>query len=244
MEKDYTIVAISNRIPQQEYYTWAACFESFKRQGEEIMLLGMDGSYNGSLIERPRYMHRILKEGLIKTKKIIYMDCWDLFLGGTVAEIFEKHTANNCDITISAERNCFPIDYKEEFDKLAPDNTTYKYLNCGVIVGETEALLTILEDMDAPNLPVDVPPHYPNEQIEYQKSFLKQPVKMVLDYSQDITWCLHDVNVSELGYSREVIYNNETQKFPSIIHLNGGAKTQFGIRETTLTHLKLPLNNV
>ena len=77
MSKDYTIVAISNKIPMQPYYCYHQCFESFKRKGEEIMLLGMDGSYNGSLIERPRYMHRILKEGKITTPKILYMDCWD-----------------------------------------------------------------------------------------------------------------------------------------------------------------------
>ena len=238
MSKGYTKVAISNKIPTQYYYCYHQCFESFKRKGEEVMLLGMDGSYNGSLIERPRYMHRILKEGKITTPKIMYMDCWDLVLQGTMDEIFEKHTANNCDITISAERNCFPNDLKDEFDKLAPDNTTYKYLNCGVIVGDTEALLAMLEDMDAPNLPYDEPPHYPNEQIEFQKVFLRQPVKIALDYTQDITWCLHDVDVSELGYAQGLIYNNETTKFPSILHFNGGAKSG-NCREPILNHLKL-----
>ena len=238
MSKDYTIVAISNKVPEQSYYCWNQCFESFKRKGEEIMLLGMDGSYNGSLIERPRYMHRILKEGKVKTKNILYMDCWDLVLQETLGEIFEKHNANKSDITISAERNCFPHDLKDEFDKIAPDNTTYKYLNCGVIVGSTEALLTVLEDMDAANLPYDNPPYYPNEQIEFQKVFLRQPVKMELDYSQDITWCLHDVGVNELGYAQSKIYNNETTKFPSILHMNGGGKTS-GVREPILSHLKL-----
>ena len=238
MSKDYTIVAISNKIPMQPYYCYHQCFESFKRKGEEIMLLGMDGSYNGSLIERPRYMHRILKEGKITTPKILYMDCWDLVLQGTMEEIFEKHNANNCDITISAERNCFPNDLKDEFDKMAPENATYKYLNCGVIVGNTEALLIMLEDMDAANLPYDTPPHYPNEQIEFQKVFLRQPVKIALDYTQDITWCLHDVDVKELGRAQGLIYNNETCTFPSILHLNGGAKTG-NCRTPILEHLKL-----
>lgn len=238
MSKDYTIVALSDKFPTQSYYCFNQCIESFRRKGDEIMLLGMDGSYNGSLIERPRYMHKILKEGLIKTPKIIYMDVWDLVLAGTVDEIFEKHKANNCDITISAERNCFPHDLKDEFDKIAPENTTYKYLNCGVIVGDTEALLAILEDMDAANLPVDAPPHYPNEQVEFQKVFLRQPVKIVLDYSQDITWCLHDVGVHELGYNHERIYNNETKKFPSIAHFNGNGKTN-NTREPILEYLKL-----
>jgi len=238
MSKDYTIVAISDKRPVQHYYCYDQCIESFKRKGEEIMLLGMDGSYNGSLIERPRYMHRILKEGKIKTPKIMYMDCWDLVLQGTMDEIFEKHKNNNCDITISAERNCFPVDYKDEFDKIAPENTSYKYLNCGVIVGDTEALLALLEDMDAANLPYDAPPHYPNEQLEFQKVFLRQPVKIAMDYNQDITWCLHDVGVSELGYAQGKIYNNEMATFPSILHLNGGAKTS-GVREPILNHLKL-----
>lgn len=237
MSEDYTIVALSNKVPEQAYYCWNQCFESFKRKGEEIMLLGMDGSYNGSLIERPRYMHKILKEGRITTPKILYMDCWDLVLQGTMEEIFEKHKANNCNITISAERNCFPHDLKDEFDKL-PFTSSYKYLNCGVIVGDTEALLAVLEDMDAANLPVDNPPHYPNEQIEFQKVFLRQPVKMVMDYSQDITWCLHDVDVKELGYAQDRMYCNETQKFPSICHFNGSGKTN-GTRESVLGQLKL-----
>ena len=243
MSKDYTIVAISNKIPTQAYYCWNECFESFKRRCENIMLLGMDGSYNGSLIERPRYMYNVLKEGKVKTPNILYMDCWDLVLAGSLDEIFEKHKNNNSDITISAERNCFPNDFKDKFDELAPQNTSYKYLNCGVIVGSTEALLAILEDMDAANLPADTyhPEngwHYPNEQIEFQKSFIKQPVKIALDYSQDITWCLHDVGVNELGYAQGRMYNNETLKFPSICHFNGGAKTS-GVREPILNHLKL-----
>lgn len=243
MSKDYTIVAISDKFPVQPYYCYDQCFKSFANKGEEIMLLGKEHGYHGSLIERPRLMHRILKEGMVKTKKILYMDCWDLVLGGTMAEIFEKHASNNCDITISAERNCFPHDLKESFDELAPTNSSYKYLNCGVIVGDTEALLAILEDMDAANLPADshhpeLGWNYPNEQIEFQKVFLRQPVKIALDYTQDITWCLHDVGVNELGYAQNRMYNNETCKFPSILHMNGNGKTN-GTRESVLSHLKL-----
>jgi hypothetical protein len=243
MSKDYTIVAISDKRPIQDYYCYDQCIESFKRKGEEIIIFGTADGYNGSLIERPRLMHKIIKEGRIQTSKVLYMDLWDLVLQGTMEEIFEKHKANNCDITISAERNCFPHDLKDEFDKLAPNDTTYKYLNCGVIVGDTEALLAVLEDMDAANLPADSHNaetgwHYPNEQIEFQKVFLRQPVKMALDYKQDITWCLHDVGVHELGYAQGLVYNNGMATFPSILHMNGGGKTS-GVREPILNHLKL-----
>ncbi len=251
MNKDYTICIIASHAPHQEYY----CFNSFLKSldGEPLTVLGWGTGEYKNLSDRPRIFYNAIKARAIKTKNLILSDCWDMVFVDSPEIVFEKHKANNCDITFSAEKNPFPSEAREQFDAIAPVNTSYKYLNCGTIVGKTEAILTMLEDMDAPNLPVDYfiqeeqkMFHY-NEQKFYMDSFFRQPVSMKLDYSQDIANCMQDVTMDEIsmfgGGSMETgtvakIRNKETNSIPSIIHWNGSSKTA-GTMEPILKHLNL-----
>ena len=70
------------------------------------------------------------------------------------------------------------------------------------------------------------------------KEFLKQPVKMALDYQQTIAQSMHEVEEHELDFSGDRIRNVETNATPSIIHMNGGSKDKWA-REPILSHLKL-----
>lgn len=148
----------------------------------------------------------------------------------------------DCDLVISAEKNCFPNDLKEEYDKL-PHTSNFKYLNSGMIVGYTQKLLETLEAMEVENIPDDYfdgekNVHF-NDQFEYQKIFLKQPVHIKLDYQQVFSRTLHDAKLEELDFSEPRIRDIETGSYPCTMHMNGNGKSENGIREAILKHLGL-----
>ena len=249
MSKDCKIVTISNRIPTQDYYTYQYLQKSVG--DNEILVLGQQpGEYTG-LSDKPRILYHAIKNGLITEKYICFVDAWDVVFADTLENIMEKYSSFNSPIVIGAEKNCFPAHFKKEYDRL-PHTSSYKYLNSGVIIGETEAILEVLEAMDAANLPRDYhnsqtgTNYHFNDQAMYMDMYLRKPVKMQLDYNCLIAQNMQDVNEDELiifsGFAGEGhfanIINKETNSMPSIIHWNGSSKTEWS-REKILKHLNL-----
>lgn len=236
----YTIVTVANKIPTQSYYTFHEHFKSLN--GEGSMILGSHPGQYGGLGSKPRLLYHAIVNKDITTKYIIFCDCFDLVFATSPKELFETYQRFNSPFVISAEKNCFPGDLKDEYDKLDSGGSPYKYLNSGMIVAETDAMLTVLESMDAKNIPNDywdgVQMVNPNDQFYYQQEFIKQPVKMTLDYDQALCNTLHSVELDELDFEGDRIYNKVTDTFPCSFHLNGGSKTG-GLREPILGKLKL-----
>ena len=240
---EYRLVTVANRKPIENYYTFDECFRSL--QGEEPLILGTQPGQYGGLGSKPRLLYNAIKEGLIPEKHIIFFDCFDLVFSVKPEQLFEKYLQFKSPFVISAEKNCFPADTKEEYDKLGEDfGSPYKYLNSGMIVAEVEAMLAVLESMGAKDIPNDYWDSErgcminPNDQEYYQKEFIKQPVTMTLDRYQILCNTLHSVELSELRFDETGIFNQVTHTFPCSFHLNGGAKTG-GLREPILNHLKL-----
>jgi len=237
---DYRVVSICNRFPTEPYY----CLnEWYKSVGEhKPLVIGAIGSHYQGLGDKPKFVYRAIKQGMIPEKYIIFCDCWDLVFTTSLDELIECYKVMGKPLVISSEKNCFPDDVKDDYDKL-PYTSSYRYLNSGMIVGETEALLSVLEAMDAENIPDDYRMengqnfHY-NDQSLYQHIFLKQPVEIALDYDQILCNTLHSVKIDELDFSSERIRNVETGSYPCAMHMNGSAKTD-GLREPILNHLKL-----
>jgi hypothetical protein len=235
------VVTVCNRIPREPYY----CLEEFKKslKGHDLYMLGTrPGQYTG-LGDKPKLLFECLSNGWLKEKYTIFCDSWDLVLAQSIEEIIERYKWFDAPIVISSEKNCFPDDLKKEYDELNPP-TSYKYLNSGMIVGETSAFYEMLVKMDLENVPSDYWDAekncnvHINDQFLYQQIFLKQPVKMVLDYEQLLCNTLHLVTIDDLDFSKESIQNKETKTFPCAFHMNGSAKTD-GLREPILQHLKL-----
>lgn len=238
--QSYKIVTISNRRPDEWYYTYDALFKS--ACNNEVLVLGQQmGEYTG-LSDKPRILYNAIKDGLIKEDIIIFVDAWDVVFASPIEEVIEKYNNRPLPLIIGAEKNCFPSNFKKEFDRLKITDTSYRYLNSGVIVGETEAILTVLEAMDAPNLPRDYYDgvrgcnYHFNDQAYYMDLFLRQPVEMVLDDECIITQNMQDVEEHELDFSDSRIKNIETDTYPSIFHFNGSSKDKWG-RNKILKHL-------
>jgi hypothetical protein len=238
---EFRIVTISNRVPHEWYYTYEQLFKS--AGGNEILVLGQQpGEYTG-LSDKPRILHKAISDGLIKEEIIVFVDAWDVVFADTLEEIISKYRAFQTSIVIGAEKNCFPTCFKKEYDKL-PQRSSYKYLNSGVIIGETEAIYEVLNAMDAPNLPVDYYDsrkncnYHFNDQAYYMDMFLRQPVTMELDNHCFIAQNMQDVLEDELDFSGAGILNKEIGTKPSIIHWNGSSKDKWS-RNKILKHLNL-----
>lgn len=242
---DTQIVTIANRWPTEPYYCYHSLFRSVG--SNEILVLGQQqGEYTG-LSDKPRILYHAIKNGKITSKNIVFVDAFDVVFADTLDNIMDKFESFNSSIVIGAEKNCFPSNFKKEYDKLYENSqytSSYRYLNSGVIIGETEAILEVLEAMDAPNLPVDYHDgrtstnfHF-NDQAMYMDLCLRQPVTMELDYECEIAQNMQGVEEGELDFSTTNIRNIETGNFPSIIHWNGGSKDKWSM-PIILKHLNL-----
>lgn len=248
---DVRIVTIANHWPPQEYYCYNSLFKSVG--SNEILILGTGEMEYTGLSDKPRILYNAIKSGKIPEKYIVFIDAFDVVLVDSLESIINKFKSMDCQILIGAEKNCFPNNFQKEYDKL-PHTSSFKYLNSGVIIGETEAILEVLEAMDAPNLPRDYHDpikgynHHFNDQAYYMDLFLRQPVKMKLDYNCEIAQNMQDVTIGDINLSFRLdkdskplyneIRNIETGSFPSIVHWNGGSKSA-GTMQPILKHLNL-----
>jgi hypothetical protein len=236
----YKVVSITSGMPSAWYYLYNEFFRSLNDTPPSVF----QPSHWGGLSTKPKVLYQAITQKWIDTKYMIFCDCWDLVFAATPNEVLERYFTFGSPIVISSEKNCFPDDLKKEFDELNPP-TIYKYLNSGFIVGETEAILTCLEAMDLPNLQDD---HYdpekncnvhPNDQYEWMKIFVKQPVGIRLDYGQELSQTLHDTNIEDFDFSKTRIRNKITNSHPCAFHFNGGSKDNMQLRTPILEHLKL-----
>lgn len=237
----FTVVAISTGAPKENYYTFNEFFASLLRHDCEPLIIKPDPSKRFGLMDKAKLLHKAIIGNAITSDLIIFADCFDLVFADSPYKIIERYKEFNAPFVCSSEKNCFPADFKDQFPE-AP--TSYKYLNSGFIVAETEAMLTVLESMDLENVPDDYYDpekgcsiHF-NDQRYYQEAFVKQPVKMVLDYKQELSQTLCEVSLDELDFSGERIRNKETDSQPLTFHFNGPSKTN-GTREPILKHLGL-----
>lgn len=122
----YQIVTVANKIPTQSYYTFHEHFRSLK--GEVPLVLGVNaGEYRG-LGSKPRLLFKAIKENKIKADHIIFCDCFDLVFAVEPKQLILKYLQFASPFVISAEKNCFPADTKDDYDKLGEDfDSPYKY---------------------------------------------------------------------------------------------------------------------
>jgi len=143
-EPNYTIFAVCNRIPTEDYY----CLKEWEKSTEgmnKFVVAGIGTQYVG-LCDKAKFLYRAIVHDFIKTKYVIICDVWDLVFCTSAEEIISTFLEQDCDVWISSEKNCFPADYKDEYDKLeAP--TEYKYLNSGMIVAYTDKMLGVLQSL-------------------------------------------------------------------------------------------------
>lgn len=243
------VVTICDVPPMNNYYCYNEFLLSLQARGVFPLILGTkQGEYKG-LVSKPKLLLEAIEKGIIKEKYIIFADCFDLVFQAeveTIIEAFEKiSNFTGCKIVISAEKNCFPTDLKEQFDSLTfPEKTDYKYLNSGFIVAKTSDLRDLLVTM---NIKFELDDHekpdgswyHSNDQFLYQKAFINNPGLMFLDYGSVFSWCMQNVEPNEVQYGMfDTVQPIGSSFVPMTIHWNGGSKSA-GTMDPILKHLKL-----
>lgn len=240
---NYQIITVSNREPREWYYLT----EQFKRSlnGHPYKNIAyLEDDWWRGLNTKPKWLWRAINDGTINSEYIIFTDSWDLVFMAEPEEIMETYGFFGADVVVSAEKNCFPADTKDGFDKFET-TSPYKYLNSGFIVGKTESILKCLEAMDLPNLKDDYFDEerncavHGNDQWEWQKIFLKQPAHIELDRMQILCQTLHDADMNDFDFIGKRMRNKVTNSYPCVAHFNGSSKDKNEIRNPILQHLKL-----
>lgn len=239
---EYRVVTVTNRIPNEWYYLQREFFKSLGNTQPVVITGG--GEQWGGLTTKPKWLYRVLKEKMVEEKYIIFPDNWDLVFAVPCDDIFDLYKMMGYDVIISAEKNCFPEDTKDDYDRLN-NIDVYRYLNSGFIIGRTDAIIACLEEMDLPSVPNDYYDEvekrnvHPNDQLLWQQVYLKQPVNIYLDCQQQFSQTLHGADIGEFDFSGRHIRNKITNTCPATFHFNGGAKDNLSIREPILKHLNL-----
>lgn len=235
----YDVINICNKVPDAWYYLFP---EPYMKSLKGFQPKIFQPQHWGGLMTKPRVLYELIKNKTINTTHIIHTDAWDFLFCAEPDEIMEAYGFFKSPLVVSAESNCFPSDFKEDFDSMKSP-TKYKYLNSGFICGEVEAILYCLEKMDLPNIPDD---HFdgeknihPNDQYYWQKIAIKYPELIALDNKQILSQTLHGASIDEFDFSKSRIKNKITGSYPCTLHFNGGSKDDLSIRNPILKHLKL-----
>lgn len=240
MSNALSVVTVSSHQPTQPYYCLREFHESLRRIGVTPTVLGDPGSYKG-LISKPKLLRQHLAAGQVTTKHMIFCDSWDLIFGRPMDYIMEQYLTFNSPIVFNAEKDLFPrADLAACFPTVW---TPYRYLNSGFIIGETEAMLFMLEAMNLDAIPDDYqnPDRswtHTNDQGDFTELFTKQPVKMVLDHEAKIANTLSRASLDEFDFGGDKIRNRLTHQFPAVWHANGGGKTG-GVMSRILEYYRL-----
>lgn len=223
--KDFQIITVSSHRPNEWYYCYDEFFKSVAKHGHEVTVLGKDGGYKG-LLSKPKLLKQHILSGGVDSENIMFTDCWDVLFLYDPALAFSLWQREG--ITFNAEKNLFP---RSDLDQFFPDNgSPFKYLNSGFFIGETQAILTLLEHMRLDEIPDDYRKddgtmHHENDQGNYIQAFTEQPVPMNLDSDCLICQTLHGVTPEEVSIFKEIqLLNKVTNTFPIVAHANGGGK--------------------
>lgn len=229
------LITISNRRPdpvRESYYHLDAFEASCKRQG--IVPHFLEGTYRG-LMSKPKLLLAYLKKDGAKFEHVVVCDAWDILLLTTTADLVYNYQVFNTPIVFNAERNCFPrADFREEFNRVNGQILrSYRFLNSGFLVGNTEAVITMLEQMELEKYPDDYRDdkgqwHGVNDQEVYQDWFLHKDKQTLatLDYNSILCQTLHDSEPREFAFvpDRQRVVSLLTGNEPGAVHGNGNGK--------------------
>ncbi len=236
------IVTVCSHTDLPPYYRPDAFFASCKRFGIEPIVLGRNGAYKG-LGSKVRLLKELLDSPQVfDDKRMIFCDAFDVVFQKN--PILCQHFLDlGPKLIFNAERALFPFD-QEVFQGHPLSETSYRFLNSGFIVGQTETFRKALELMNADKVPDDhqMPDKSwvnPNDQELWQKLFVaeRKTLGLALDTRAELCLTLSNTVPEELDFDGPLISSKETGSAPICLHLNGAKELWW---PAVLEKLKLP----
>lgn len=235
------IVTVCSHTPTESYYRPDAFFASCRRFNVEPIVLGQDGAYKG-LGSKLRLLKECLDAGKVDDRYMIFCDSFDVVFQKDPYPCTEFLRAPT-QMIFNAERALFPFN-EEVRDGHPQSETSYRFLNSGFIIGETETFRKCLDLMNADKIPDDHQRDdqtwvHPNDQELWQRLYVaeRKSLGLALDTRAEICMTLANLLPEELDFDGPLISNNETTSTPVAIHVNGRKEEWWPL---ILDKLKLP----
>lgn len=244
------IVAVANEAPQVPYLLrgWNAFLASCRRYNMEPLILGWGQPWTG-LGSKPKLLKKAIEDGRITTPYILFADSFDVVFcrhPQDILDVYQRNWEGDFSLMWNAEKDCFP---EASWAQHHPSTTSpWKYLNSGLTIGHTEALLQVLTEMKVTEWPEDHQKNdgswfHVNDQHHFMEKFLfgqcaPQEVKTGLDSECSMFQTMTGMTENEFEWENDRFRNTVTGQYPGAIHFNGPAKTA-GLMEPILKHLGL-----
>ena len=146
---------------------------------------------------------------------VLYTDAWDVVIVNDCDVVLKTYKSFKKDIVIGAEKLCMPHPWN--FYKYNWYTDVFPYLNSGVIIGKVSTLIKLIEKYWDKSENID-------DQVLWQKIYLKNRDKIVLDSSAKLILNTTITNKKYYSYKDNIFTYKETDTQPSMIHVPGNKK--------------------
>ena len=207
-------VATDNTHQLKRYYN--SCI----KYGFDPYILGLGTKWNGGnmalgpgggqkIILLKTFLENYTKK-IKKQELMIFTDSYDVLCNEQIQNVLEKYNRiYNPKTVFGSEKFCWP---DKSLKKYYPNSgVSNNFLNSGLFMGFTDNILEIIKDKILP---------HEDDQLYYTHKFLHDE-NIVLDYTQDLFYCLSGTSFEEFEIS-DGILQTVLKKTPSFIHANGG----------------------
>ena len=188
---------------------------------------------------------------------VCFVDAYDVLLYAGEEEILRKFHRYDTDILFGAEVNCYPVQNREAYQKLAgsmgPTTTNYRYLNSGGYLGRVKALREMIswrseEEIESISKLGGDQNYFTQYYLEHAREFTvdgngRIRWKIRLDMHQSIFQNMCKVDIPEFSMVNGRLYNTVLSELPCFVHLNG-YKDFHDCLLNTETNVKEPIMDI
>lgn len=222
------LVTTANYWPDDSipYYWHKDMMASLKKFGRNPIVLGAACSWLG-LMTKPRLLKEWLDRNWQSFDCLIVFDAFDIIWARDPNEVVDDWHNMGRPFIIGGEKAIFPPEFDEkQFPECA---SPYRFPNSGFIICTPQDMVKTLEAMKMEEIVneevrEDGSVHHGNDQREYIKLFLQQPVPMRIDTETKFVWNLCDSTPEEFDWSTPIPRNKHTGNCPATFHGNGSGK--------------------
>jgi glycosyltransferase involved in cell wall biosynthesis len=151
---------------------------------------------------------------------MLLVDGFDSVFQSYLQEIWESYKTFHSPIVFAADPGCWPDETLR--NKFPTSSTVFRYLNAGGYIGETKAIIRMLEQIGCP-----LPDEASSEQALLSRYFLSHPREIRLDYETRIFHSLYrTADTVKFSPEYQCFVNAKFGYRPHILHLNGDVDSE------------------
>ncbi len=210
-----------------EYYWHKEMLASLRKFRVIPIVLGVQCTWQG-LMTKPRLLREFIQKRGSEFDCLIVFDAFDIVWARDPVEVSQEWEEMGKPFVIGGESAIFPPEFSEKaFPECA---SPYRFPNSGFIICTPEDMLKVLDAMNMDSIPneellPDGSLRHGNDQREYIKMFLQQPVPMRIDTETRFVWNLCGCKPEQFDWSGPIPRNKLTGNCPATFHGNGDGKS-------------------